>query len=333
MGIAKRSTAQVGTSASIFDDLRIIRSRGGFFRVRPADLRGALGLPNYASLQANAAFDSALADLKRFLRLNLDEIASSSGSDQSLPARSLLVLFFNDGTPLDFGITRDTVGRTFNRSSDDIRKREDNLLLELAKRFHEEVQRPVQIVAESDPIAPIIETLISVGKRARMLTAGLDGDPRRALPNEPTEAFKFATTDLVAELKVFTLRRGVLASAQPKMPNVMLPVMILYQLDHMILPHQNHRNLLPEDMRKRDFNVSLLNDEDIAIDAQAAWREVTRSFRGMIRPEECYSRTLPYHAAFVATVISILPDDSKFAETGRAIEAVIGIDESRSMTR
>ena len=148
VGTAKRSAATPGSSDSVFDDLRCIRSGGGFGRAKRSDLGGALALPDYVNLSMELAFDQARSDLATFVSEYLDDVAeirsNNSAHLDSVAAVSLRKLLLNDGARIGkFIDIRSDAGRASSREWEAVRDAEDDLLRRIARAFvQERMPRP-----------------------------------------------------------------------------------------------------------------------------------------------------------------------------------------------
>lgn len=138
VGVARRSGAPSGTSRSIYDDLRCIRSRGGITRAEPNDLAGVLALPLFDAQQRDFAFDAARSLLAGFVRdqIGVAEADSSPGQGPALAAASLrLLLLATNHDTINYEHARNDIGAEYLRSADYVRVQEDKLLQRIARGF------------------------------------------------------------------------------------------------------------------------------------------------------------------------------------------------------
>lgn len=145
MGIARRSSAVPGTSQSIYDDLRIVRSRGGFALARPEDLAGTLDLAPFQAVGSPLDFDQARSELRSFVErwIKLVRESSETHHGPALASESLETLLFSDSKPRDYASVRLDIGRVAERDADFIRAEENKILVACARAFWKAYSDPM----------------------------------------------------------------------------------------------------------------------------------------------------------------------------------------------
>lgn len=138
VGTAQRKAA-LGTADSVYDDLRKIRSVGGFRRAEPDHLKGCLALPRYVALPGDRAFEQARQDLERHMDDYLEKRLTEGAEEKTeVPeARSLQrLLLSRTRLTVAHAAIRTEVGKPCGRNADWVRTAEDDLLRHAAKLFH-----------------------------------------------------------------------------------------------------------------------------------------------------------------------------------------------------
>ena len=137
MGAPVRGRAPLGSSDSVFDDLRFVRFRRGFETANSEDLKGSLALPRYAA-EESSSFDQLLFDFWTFTRDWFNELleASDTGEVDRAAVRSLNTIMFSaaDRSRSMLEI-RWAVSSDIGKDADTIRGREDQILLRIARAF------------------------------------------------------------------------------------------------------------------------------------------------------------------------------------------------------
>lgn len=143
MGTARRKTiAEEGTAAGIYDDLRIIRSRGGFSRSRETDLAASV-----AAHRGELSCEEVREDLQDFTSDFIDKVLDDDDAravGQRMAAGSLRRLMLDEGvTPPDFLAVRDDAAGHGVRDHEYVRKQEDLLLGLLAQVYSRKLSKRI----------------------------------------------------------------------------------------------------------------------------------------------------------------------------------------------
>ena len=137
MGAPQRGRAPLGSSDSVFDDLRFVRFRRGFETANAEDLKGSLALPKYVA-EDSSSFDQLLFDLWTFTRDWFNELLEAPDTDKldRGAVRSLNTIMFSAADrPRNMLKIRCDVSKSIKKDADTIRAREDQILLRIARAF------------------------------------------------------------------------------------------------------------------------------------------------------------------------------------------------------
>lgn len=145
MGTASRRNVPLGSSSSVADDLRLIRSRGGFNFASPSDLLGTANLEPFRGLGPEQN-DIVRAALRQHTQDELADLLGQSSVDDgdkiTIGARSLnTILFSAPNRRPNFLAIRDKVGLPHFRSADFVRKAEDVVLDQIGLEFVAAIQQ------------------------------------------------------------------------------------------------------------------------------------------------------------------------------------------------
>ena len=213
VGIARRKTTQFGTVQSIIDDLRLIRSRGGFQFALGGDLLGVRRLPAY---RGRMAFPRA--DARRGLRDHvthrltaiLDDPKADINSGPIVAAESLRrLLLSTELGPPNARLVREEVGRASKRGHDNVRYHEDRLLVVLAREF---IDNQPSAMTEPDivaGVASLVEALMDISKAATHAIRMCRGTPYERGADVQFEIYN-AISDLYFHVVIYVDRTRAL---------------------------------------------------------------------------------------------------------------------------
>ena len=178
MGMPRRSEAHLGSSESIYDDLRYVRVRRGFAGATSSDLAGSLALRRYDSSGAHP-LDELVRDFESFVEQALTAIGvhQPNSTAEGVAAESLRAILFD---PLkranSIESIRFDVGGRATRSWDYVRDKENRLLRQLAVDFRRWAED-----GESVALSGTTSERASDGatSRASDTTTQLEGGPLR----------------------------------------------------------------------------------------------------------------------------------------------------------
>jgi|GEM_PF-5829061 len=187
MGMPRRSEAHLGSSESIYDDLRCVRARRGFAFATSSDLAGSLALRRYDSSGAHP-LDELVRDFESFVEQALTAIGvqQPNSTAEGVAAESLRAILFD---PLkrahSIESIRFDVGGRATRSWDYVRDKENRLLRQLAvdfRRWAEVSEHVANFSASSE------QAFDGITPRAPDMSRGLEGGPRRIISPADSEA-------------------------------------------------------------------------------------------------------------------------------------------------
>lgn len=196
MGIAKRSTAKLGSAESVYDDLRIIRSLGGFHRADTASLEGTAALLGVhgKAVTTELLIESLRTPFTQRVREALH--GSDASDDERAAAASLMVLLLGvqNGGVLS---VRTRIAADHYHDADWVRRAEDRFLSDYGAKFYtaqqgEEarVRHVGDAVAKFDQIRScLLEIMRSIDELWRIFTEVRTSSDGFDWPAEPTQLF------------------------------------------------------------------------------------------------------------------------------------------------
>lgn len=314
MGVAERSSSDYGSSGSVWDDLRCIRSRGGFQRAERSDLLGTLGLEAFSRMEPGKAFDLALTALREEVELRVGLLAvlfppSVTDEGRVLAAASLQHLMLNDGSNKpNFSRVRAMIGKPASRKPDYIRREEDKFLRNIVVDVCRKEKQVYRDLPKGSPKALIYNQLVNVWNASKLVWLHYqERDDVNA--KRPNQQFESLVGDLVGELKIYKNRRDQIRGR--------LDCKLLYD----VIGHYEH-NLLPltiQDLPADRKEVLLLpldldsNGDLISIDAQKAWKALRLHGMGWTPWEDdCYFILMPKTVAVLAAIVATIGNDDDF---------------------
>ena len=319
-------TSELGSASSVFDDLRIVRSRGGFVNSRPPDLAGTIVFGKYRSLSDHVAHEMALADLQPFVQQELTRTAETAAplSGRSIAAHSLEILLMNDGGhQLDFYNVRAKVGTTATRNPDYVRQQENIVLRQISRRFVERTAEPPKASGDDHTMDLISHTLVQVARCARRVVAYYEN----LNPNERdtmTWEFEEYLRDLVDELAVYIVRRRTLSREQP---NSMITHVLVFEFDRRLTPKSFFGNSRKDygDQEDRPTIELDLGPDSATIDVIHVWKQLRQYDRGIITGSECFIRSVSENSKWLAALLMTVPNNTLFADALQTIEVAIEV--------
>lgn len=307
VGIARRTTKKLGSSQSVCDDLRILRSRGGFRFVMPDDLLGTRRLPPYRARVALGT-DAALRDLRDHTERSLEAILDNPDNDVHsgpvVAAASLKSLLLSTSlSPPNALSVREEVGRPSNRGHDNVRYHENRLLAAFARDFTES-----HLTATTEPdiaagIAALAEALMDISKAAARAIHTCEEVPWKLDAAAPPKIHDSISDVLLRVIKFMDRRDALLESAGDRTPVIwVLHTIGLHPWGPFIALPQIRRNAtwFRGDIAELKGDVEAMNE---LIDW--LWSRVTYLQRGIGYESESELHQMRNHSACLAAILPL----------------------------